>query len=106
MLLVVILSGYFISKMWTQWTEKTIVTVKPMRVPSSTLPFPAVTVCNTNLVRKSIIEQMHPESLEHKMAREHCNPNEYHMSSLNYSWISMYNVVDEVIFVCSIISNA
>lgn len=94
LLLALYLSGYLISFIWEQLMLGTIVTMIPDRILSSTIPFPAVTICNSNVARKSVIERMAPHSLELMIAEHQCRDG----FSLNVSatYRSMYNVAKKV----------
>lgn len=94
LVLALYLSGYLISFIWEQLMLGTIVTMIPDRIHSSSMPFPAVTICNSNVARKSVIERMAPHSWEHMIAEHQCRDG----FSLNVSatYRSMYNVAKKV----------
>nr|XP_018912386.1 PREDICTED: pickpocket protein 28-like [Bemisia tabaci] len=58
-LLAVITAAYFITNLVTKWNEMpVIVSLSPTSTPLTSIPFPAVTVCNMNNVRKSVAEEI------------------------------------------------
>lgn len=95
MAVVVFLSGYLISSIWTQWTSSLIVVISPEKIPITFVPFPAVTICNTNVVKKSVIEKMIPNSMEYNIAQAHCDGVQWPSNSPESSLL-VSNVIKKV----------
>lgn len=56
--LVFTLSVYFISNVYEKWSATPIiVTVSPVAISIEDIPFPAVTICNMNQARRSIVNK-------------------------------------------------
>lgn len=91
------LSGAFINTIWTQWSTSTIVVMGSNRVPVVDIPFPAVTICNTNLVKRSVVEQIDPASREFQIVDDFCD-SEYESMVVNDTWVNMYRVIKNVSF--------
>jgi amiloride-sensitive sodium channel len=52
-------AGYFIGNVYAKWNETPVIVSIGARTTSLTdIPFPAVTVCNVNKVRKSEAERI------------------------------------------------
>lgn len=65
------------------------------RVPLADLAFPAVTICNANLVKRSIAEQIDSKSRQYKMIQDFCK-SEYEPIGTKETWESMFNVITNV----------
>lgn len=79
-MLVFFLSGYFILKVIDKWnTSPIIISINAVSTPISEIPFPAVTICNMNQARRSIVQQLIPGSYEDEMLQSLCG------SSVNYT---------------------
>lgn len=53
-ILVLLLSGYFISNVWDKWSgSPVIITLNSKSTSINDIPFPAVTICNMNQAKKS-----------------------------------------------------
>lgn len=66
------LSAYLTISLWNQWAKSTIVTMSSFRTPLITLPFPAITICNSNSVKRSIVQHFARDSIEHSMVQDFC----------------------------------
>lgn len=89
------LSLYTIWIFWTQWSSNTILTLNSFRSPFVELPFPAVTICNTNFVQKSAVQKFKPTSEEGSIIRDICH---YDSAQINTTttWQRMRQVLREV----------
>lgn len=94
-MLALYLSGTFIINLWIQWTTSTIVIMNSDRVPITDLPFPAVTICNSNLARKSVADKMEDGSREREIVQSFC-ASEYNPLLVEETWESMYKVIENV----------
>ncbi|GAB0088073.1 Pickpocket protein 28 [Sergentomyia squamirostris] len=83
-IIVSILSGYFISNVWQKWSETPIIIgLNPLAVPLSAIPFPAVTICNMNQARLSKASRVVKGSLEDLLLDSMCGFNKEFMSPNN-----------------------
>lgn len=58
-LMVISLAAYFISNVWQKWNETpVIIGMDPVSTNIRDIPFPAVTICNMNQVKKSFVESL------------------------------------------------
>lgn len=58
-LMVTILAAYFISNVWDKWTSTPIIIgLDPVATIIKDIPYPAVTICNMNQVKKSYAETL------------------------------------------------
>lgn len=72
-LLVVVLSGYFISNVWDKWkTSPLIVTMGAHGTSVKDIPFPAVTICNMNQAQKSAVSLIPKDSEEYAVLQSIC----------------------------------
>ncbi|XP_031626136.1 pickpocket protein 28-like [Contarinia nasturtii] len=72
-ILVVGLSAYFISNIWAKWNASPVIIVESAIATSVTsIPFPAVTICNMNLVQKSDVAHLPRSSEEYSMIQSIC----------------------------------
>lgn len=61
--MVIILASYFISNVWQKWTETPIIIgLDPVATAIKDIPFPAVTICNMNQVRKNFADGLKTET--------------------------------------------
>lgn len=91
LLVVLVLSGWLITIIWIKWTTATIITFSPYRTPVSDLPFPAITICNTNIIQKTAVQTISPNSEEHKMAEDICSI-EYGFPLTATTWTRFHQV--------------
>lgn len=66
------------------------------RAPVARLPFAALTICNTNLVKRSIATQIDPNSREHKVIREFCKSEFEGPLDIDETWEKVYHVIKNV----------
>lgn len=72
-LLVIVLSIYFISNIYQKWSATPIIIgLNAVATPISDFPFPAVTVCNMNQARRSIVEGFGSNSIERALLQSLC----------------------------------
>jgi acid-sensing ion channel, other len=58
-MLVIVLAAYFISNIWQKWNESpVIVSGNPITTNIKDIPFPAVTICNMNQVKRNFAESL------------------------------------------------
>lgn len=61
-MLVTILASYFITNIWQKWNDSPIIIgLNPVAVEGKDIPFPALTICNMNQVRKNYAEKLPDE---------------------------------------------
>lgn len=74
-LLVVFLSMYFISNIYQKWSASPIIIgLNAVATPISEFPFPAVTICNMNQARRSIVNGFSADSVEKALLQSLCRP--------------------------------
>lgn len=62
-LMVTVLAAYFISNVWQKWKDTpVIIGLDPVSTQIKDIPFPAVTICNMNQVKRSFAESLKKES--------------------------------------------
>lgn len=72
--IVTVLSAYFISNLWTKWSDNPIIIgLNSALTPLSEIPFPAVTICNMNQARKIIADRVPDNSLDNMLLDSVCN---------------------------------
>ena len=60
--LVTVLSAFFISNVWQKWNETpVIIGMNPTATDIKDFPFPAVTICNMNQVKRSFVNGLKAE---------------------------------------------
>lgn len=91
----VTLSLYLIPIFWSQWTSSTILTLSSFRTPLVTLPFPAITICNTNSVKKSAVQKLAPNSEEHSIVQDICRYDSAKIQTTT-TWMNMRRVLRQV----------
>lgn len=73
---VLMLSMYFISNIYQKWTASPIIIAQNAYATSiSEFPFPAVTICNFNQVKKSKIEDVKDGTIEQMLVNSLCQLN-------------------------------
>lgn len=124
-LLVVSLTGIFISQTYTTWKTSTIVTMSSDTTHISEMPFPgtiwsnrqcfstfssplsvlyfflweAVTICNMNLAKKSVVERMPNDSIEYSIVQDICMAREKRgglSATQKGAWPQYQRVITEV----------
>lgn len=66
-------------------------------MPLPTLPFPAVTVCNSNLVKKSLAEKIPPNTRNYEIVQSFCRVG-YMPIDLDETWYDIYRATKNVGF--------
>ncbi|XP_037040267.1 pickpocket protein 28 [Bradysia coprophila] len=70
---VVLLSAYFITNVYEKWNASPVIIAQNAYATSiSEFPFPAVTICNLNQVKKSKIEYVQKGTIESMLVRSIC----------------------------------
>lgn len=87
--LVLLLSGYFISNIYAKWVASpVIIALNAVATSVNDIPFPAVTICNMNQARLSVVKNFEnktvDEALLHSLCAEHVTFNG--IRSNNTSW--------------------
>lgn len=73
-LLVFILSMYFISNVWIKWSASpVIITLNSKSREITSLPFPAITVCNMNQAQNRSVQQLSRNSDEYSIVQSLCS---------------------------------
>lgn len=81
--LVLLLSGYFITDVYNKWEQSPIIITLGAKSTSVTaLPFPAVTICNINKARHSVVSKFAKNSPENVLLQNFCY-DEYENISLS-----------------------
>ncbi|XP_055372760.1 pickpocket protein 28-like [Condylostylus longicornis] len=71
---VVLVSGYFISNVWNKWkATPIIISTSPLPTFTSSIPFPSITICNLNRVRKSRVAQLEKGTYNYTLLWSLCN---------------------------------
>lgn len=56
-IIAVLLSAYFISNVYEKWSDTpTIISSNPQATQLQDIPFPAVTICNMNRAKNSVVQ--------------------------------------------------
>lgn len=72
--LVFLLSIYFISNVFEKWSATpTIITINPRSTAIDEVPFPAVTICNMNQARRSVVKNFGNNSMRMAFLQNVCN---------------------------------
>lgn len=72
-ILVVCLSGYFITNVYMKWiSTPIIISLNPQLSQSKDFPFPAVTICNMNQAKESFAKSISKDSLEYSVLTSLC----------------------------------
>lgn len=83
LVLVLLLSGYFITNVYNKWAQSpTIITIGSRSVSILDIPFPAVTICNINKARLSVVSKFPEHSYENILLQNVCY-DEYENISLS-----------------------
>lgn len=81
--LVLLLSGYFITNVYNKWEQSPlIITLSPNATSNSEIPFPAITICNINKARQSVVSKFAENSYENVLLQNVCY-DEYENISLS-----------------------
>lgn len=73
-LLVVILTVYYISNIYEKWTASPIIiALNAVATPVVDIPFPAVTICNMNQARESVVSSIVKGTAEDMLLQGLCN---------------------------------
>lgn len=71
--LVLLLSGYFITNVYNKWEQSPIIiTLAAKSTSVKKLPFPAITICNINKARQSVVKNFTENSLENSLLQNVC----------------------------------
>lgn len=104
-LFVLMLSIFFISNIYEKWTASPIIIAQNAYATSiSEFPFPAVTICNLNQVKKSKIENVHKGSIESMLLKSLCqlSNDDEEMENYQGKWSSFRDFLLNVSVVCLI----
>ncbi|XP_018575693.2 pickpocket protein 28 [Anoplophora glabripennis] len=97
-------AAYYISNIYEKWqSSPVIISFSPFDADLSTIPFPAITICNMNQAKKTEAERILKEgSLEElKLLNDVCNGNQTSSYSEVYNWTTLRNFLIKVGASCS-----
>lgn len=100
---VLMLSMYFISNIYEKWTASPIIIAQNAYATSiSEFPFPAVTICNLNQVKRSKIENVQKGSIESMLVKSLCqlNNDDDEVEDYEGKWSSFRNFLLNVSNFC------
>ncbi|XP_030758076.1 LOW QUALITY PROTEIN: pickpocket protein 28-like, partial [Sitophilus oryzae] len=96
--LAIIFASYYISNIYAKWkSSPVIISFSPFDAELSSIPFPAITICNMNQAKKSEAERILKEgsSIERKLLDD-SNGNTSFDNSENISWESLRDFLVKV----------
>lgn len=71
--LVIFLSGYFISNIYEKWSASpVIIALNAVSTSVNDIPFPAVTICNMNQARQSVVQDFREGTVEDALLQSLC----------------------------------
>lgn len=71
---VLLASAYFITNVYQKWSATpVIISMNPVASSISELPFPAVTICNMNQAKHSVVKNFKPDSTETIFLKSLCH---------------------------------
>lgn len=71
--LVLFLSGYFISNIYEKWSASpVIIALNAVATSVNDIPFPAVTICNMNQARQSVVQDFREGTVEDALLQSLC----------------------------------
>ncbi|XP_066261767.1 pickpocket protein 28-like [Euwallacea similis] len=92
-------AAYFISNIYVKWkSSPVIISFSPFDADLSSIPFPAVTICNMNQAKKSQAEEIikHGSIVDKKLLDDSCNGNTTFDSTENIKWETLRNFLVRV----------
>ncbi|KAG5869552.1 hypothetical protein JTB14_002297 [Gonioctena quinquepunctata] len=95
---------YYISNIYHKWNSSpVIISFSPFDADLTSIPFPAVTICNMNQAKKSEAIKIKSEGnpVELKLLNDVCNGNENYNISKPYNWLTLRNFLIRVGTSCS-----
>lgn len=67
------LSGYFISNLYAKWSASPIIiALSAVATSVNDIPFPAVTICNMNQARQSVVKDFREGTVEDALLQSLC----------------------------------
>lgn len=96
---VVLLSMYFISNVYEKWNASPVIIAQNAYATSiSEFPFPAVTICNLNQVKKSKIENVQKGTIESMLVKSICQltDNEDEVADFQGKWATFRSFLLDV----------
>lgn len=76
--MVVLFAAYFISNIYEKWdASPVIIGFNPVSTPIMDIPFPAVTICNMNQARQSVVKTIRSGGYEQSFLESLCEKNIY-----------------------------
>ncbi|XP_074032749.1 pickpocket protein 28 [Leptinotarsa decemlineata] len=97
-------AAYYITNIYHKWNSSpVIISFNPFDADLTSIPFPAVTICNMNQAKKSEVLKIKAEGspLELKLLNDVCNGNEEHIVTQPYNWSTLRNFLIRVGTSCS-----
>uniref|UniRef100_A0A182YAL4 Uncharacterized protein n=1 Tax=Anopheles stephensi TaxID=30069 RepID=A0A182YAL4_ANOST len=87
-LVVTACSIYFISKVYIKWQSSPIIIgLNPIATHIKNIPFPAVTICNMNQVRREVAERIEERTLEQTVLQSICSiDGDYNVTQYEGKW--------------------
>ncbi|CAH1118446.1 unnamed protein product, partial [Phaedon cochleariae] len=92
-------ASYYISNIYAKWNSSpVIISFSPFDADLSSIPFPAVTICNMNQVKKTEALKIKADGnpMELKLLNDLCNGNEVDTLSTPYNWTTLRNFLIRV----------
>ncbi|KAH8411236.1 hypothetical protein KR215_000725 [Drosophila sulfurigaster] len=107
--LVVILSGFFISNIYIKWSASPIIiSTSAKQLLTSTMPFPAVTICNLNQALRSRVQRISRSSSNYSLLMSLCSQGDDQTITYVGTWkyfkallVDVAQPCDEMLLYCS-----
>lgn len=98
-MVVVLLAAYFISNVYEKWdASPVIIGQNAVATPINEIPFPAVTICNMNQARKSVVQKIKSGGYEELFLESLCSTriNNNQTKSKSTNWTQFRNFLLKV----------
>ncbi|ALC49086.1 ppk28 [Drosophila busckii] len=107
--LVVILSGFFISNIYIKWSASPIIiSTSAKQLLTSNMPFPAITICNLNQALKSRVQRISRSSSNYSLLMSLCSQGDDQTITYVGTWtyfkallVEVAQPCDEMLLYCS-----
>lgn len=99
---VLALSLYYISNIYEKWiASPVIISLNAVSTQINEIPFPAVTICNMNQARESVVSKFEPGTVEDMLLQGLCNKpvNFTGTRAESTNWTRFRKFLIEVIFI-------
>uniref|UniRef100_A0A182VZA7 Pickpocket n=1 Tax=Anopheles minimus TaxID=112268 RepID=A0A182VZA7_9DIPT len=102
-LVVTACSVYFISKVYIKWQSSPIIIgLNPIATHIKNIPFPAVTICNMNQVRKEAAERIEEHTLEQTVLQSICSiDGDFNVTQYEGKWTAVKKLLLSATQPCS-----